>query len=104
MAEPEAIQELRVRTQWLVEASPDGRWVVGAPTATALVAEIDRLQAATRQPCGSNRVIRTVEGLDAEIVWCSRTHGPCPWPNTRATRDGNNHGRRCAVEEAPDAG
>jgi hypothetical protein len=48
------------------------------------------------QPCGSWRVTRYVEGNAADLVWCSRTDGPCPFMG--ADIDPQHGDRRCADE------
>lgn len=31
-------------------------------------------------PCGALVVTRWIEGNEAEVRWCERTSGPCPFP------------------------
>jgi hypothetical protein len=52
-------------------------------------------------PCGSWRVLRVIEGHEAEAVWCDRREGPCPYAGTVTARDAGS-GRPCAV--APSKG
>ena len=44
----------------------------------------------TDMPCGSWRVTRYVDGVEADVVWCGRRDGPCPYPGTdeAEARDG----------------
>lgn len=52
------------------------------------------------EPCGSWRVLRYIEGHEADERWCERTDGPCPFPGTTRAKqhtDDTEH-RRCATE------
>jgi hypothetical protein len=39
-------------------------------------------------PCGSERVLRWVEGNEAKVVWCDRTTGGCKYPGASRSRSG----------------
>lgn len=63
----------------------------GAPTAecgqdSPLTTEVD-------EPCGSQRLIESYEGLDVRVRWCDRTAGPCPFPGTA---EASASDRKCA--------
>lgn len=90
--------------------------VAHATLALSLRQRLDQapgLGLAEADPCGSQRVLRWVEGHQAEVVWCSRRSGPCPYPGSDDVPDvrpdpapvfGEPHpgwtNRPCAVEEA----
>jgi hypothetical protein len=49
--------------------------------------------------CGSWRVLHYIEGSEANVRWCERTDGPCPFPgSTRARHTADDENRRCATE------
>lgn len=47
------------------------------------------------EPCGSQRVLRVIEGHEADVRWCERTEGDCPFPGTDKSKHSD---RRCATE------
>lgn len=54
---------------------------------------------AVNVPCGSWRVLKFIEGKEAEVVWCDRQGpGPCQFPGTFPAAQGVQENRPCLAE------
>lgn len=62
-------------------------------TTTADRGQDSALTTEISEPCGSQRLIESYQGLDVRVRWCDRMAGPCPFPGTG---EANGSDRKCA--------